>query len=272
VGFDNYEIRFTATGSEYYLSGYQFGLQAPVFKNEVKAKDRVPFEIWNIGQDVDSPDDDVRLSIKIRDENKSDPGLTVIDSTWTHLANGNWEPVYGFLQDDGYAEPLPATSGRSNAADHPIGKITFTGDLPAPGTIIRISTWKPVGEGDAWEITATAPNLDDKASAKANLDKISVFPNPYFGANELERDKYRKFVRFTNLPNQVTVRIYTIAGVFVNKIEKDDPSQWLDWNLLNIDNLPVATGIYIAHLDMPGIGEKIMKIAVIQEKQIIDRL
>ena len=276
IGYDNYEIRFTseAEGSEYYLYGYRGSFRGPV-TNDPKAENKVPFQIWNVGRDLNSAADDVRLKVKIRD-NFLQPGEEdkfVRDSLWTQAPNGNWEAIYGYLEEDSsYHEGLDPVSTRDDPDEYPLHNIVINGAMPEAGTVIRITPWRPVEAGDKFSITIEAPDLENLSNAKQNLDLISVFPNPYFGANALERGKYQKFVRFTNLPSRVTVRIYTVAGVFVNKIEKDDQSQWLDWNLLNIDNLPVATGIYIAHLDMPGVGEKIMKIAIVAEKQIIDRL
>jgi hypothetical protein len=56
----------------------------------------------------------------------------------------------------------------------------------------------------------------------------------------------------------------------VRKIEKDDATQNADWDLTNQYALPVASGIYIAHIDLPDVGkEKILKIALIQEEQIL---
>jgi hypothetical protein len=37
-----------------------------------------------------------------------------------------------------------------------------------------------------------------------------------------------------------------------------------EWNLLTRDNLSVSYGIYIYHVDAPGIGEKVGKFAVIK--------
>ncbi len=56
----------------------------------------------------------------------------------------------------------------------------------------------------------------------------------------------------------------------VMKIEKDDDTQNVDWDLNNQYDLPVASGIYIVHIDLPDVGkEKILKIALIQEEQIL---
>jgi len=69
------------------------------------------------------------------------------------------------------------------------------------------------------------------------------------------------------LPQKVTVRIFTLSGQLVKKIEKENDSPWLDWDLRNRDGKAVASGIYIAHLEMPKIGKKIMKLAVVQDNR-----
>lgn len=79
-------------------------------------------------------------------------------------------------------------------------------------------------------------------------------------------------MRFTGMPNEATIKIVSLAGVFIKQIEKGTTSQYVDWDLRNTDGLPVASGIYIAYIEMPGIGTKILKLAVIQETQYIDRI
>ena len=142
-------------------------------------------------------------------------------------------------------------------------------DLPIPGTVIRIATWQPLTLEDEFVFDAIAPKINDANVAKNRLDEISVFPNPYFGANAIETDKYNRFVRFTNLPDQVNrFRIFSLAGVFIKTIHKDNSSQFVDWDLLNADLLPVSSGIYLAYVEMEGIGTKILKIAIIQRNTI----
>jgi hypothetical protein len=54
-------------------------------------------------------------------------------------------------------------------------------------------------------------------------------------------------------------------------LEKDDASQFLRWDLRNKDNFPVASGMYIVHVDMPEINAtKILKLAIIQEAEVPD--
>ncbi len=260
IGYHDYEIRFLSDSSEYYTTGY--AVISPTLKNDPKGHGKIPFQIWDVGH---NNDEQTRLITKVNDVNK--------DTQWTAVAGENyWESIYAYIPTTPYSEPLPPTSGTSNGTQHKIGNLAFSGSIPAEGTIIRINTWKPLGDGDVFEGEIKASTANNKNLAKNNIKQISVFPNPYFGSNALERDKYQRFMRFTNLPNSVTVRIYSLSGVFIKRIDKSDNSQYLDWDLRNKDGLPVASGMYIAYLDMPGIGTKIMKLAVIMETQFIDRL
>ncbi len=85
-------------------------------------------------------------------------------------------------------------------------------------------------------------------------------------------NKYNRFVTFTHLPDKATIRIFNLAGVLVKTIEKTDAGQFQRWDLANESGLPVASGLYIAYIEMPDVGTtKIVKLAVIQEQQILDR-
>ena len=58
----------------------------------------------------------------------------------------------------------------------------------------------------------------------------------------------------------------------VRTIEKDNSSTYQRWDLANESGLPVASGLYIAYIEMPDLGEtKVLKVAIIQEQQILDR-
>jgi hypothetical protein len=276
-GRETYEIRFTEKGSEYYLTGYAsgFSVTSP-FKDEPKATDRVPFEIWTLGENPQSDEDDMQLIIKIRDKDSSDESAAISDSTWSHFPKDDsihadeWEQIYAYFPPDSiYQEPLSEMSGKSNKPEglHKFGRFVLQGELPEEGTVIRIDTWRPLTENDVFTFTTTAPDTADYAGAKNRLDKISVFPNPYFGIDPFGRFPNQNFMRFINLPQKVTVRIYTISGQLVQKIEKESSSPWLDWDLRNLDGKVVASGIYIAHLEMPHIGKKIMKLAIVQDNR-----
>jgi hypothetical protein len=63
-----------------------------------------------------------------------------------------------------------------------------------------------------------------------------------------------------------TIRIFTLSGELVNELEHetgfDNGREY--WNLLNKDGFSVAYGVYIAHIDAPGVGEKLIKLAIIK--------
>lgn len=283
-GFDNYEIRFTGS-SQYYLSGHVPALVAAVTKNDTLAEffqseePTVPFTIWNVGRNFTDPSDDYQLAVKILDLDRSTPGRGIWDNKWTHKPDGTWEEIYAYdVRPQGFdPADLPDFSGstQANQTVHKFGQFIIDGELPEPGTVIRISSWKGLSGlagGDKFRIKLPKSEVGNTTAGAENLDKITVFPNPYFGAHSLEQNKYARFMRFTGLPTQSTIRIVSLAGVFVRKIEKNSTSPYVDWDLLNSSGVPVASGVYIAYIDMPGIGTKIMKLAVIQETQYIDRI
>ena len=143
--------------------------------------------------------------------------------------------------------------------------------FPPSGAIYRCITNKPnVPEVDSFTFTTEGVSYSADA-AKADVKNINVFPNPYYGFNIVETNRFARFVTFSHLPEVATIRVFTIAGVLVRTIEKDDPDQFTTWNLQNENSLPVASGIYLVYIDMPDLGEtKILKAAIIMEKQFLD--
>ncbi|QOJ29116.1 MAG: hypothetical protein HRU80_09555 [Ignavibacteriales bacterium] len=255
IGKSDYEIRFTAQGSQYYSSGYSGGLEF-LLSNDPLAKGRVPFEVWDVTRGK-------RLKIKIYDN------ITPRDTLWTQRnSTKDWERFYCFLEPDGiYAEPLASSSGVLSKSDILFGEITLRGSLPPEGTVIRIDTYKQLMEGDQFTIELKAADFSDKTTAQQKTGEISVYPNPYIASNRAEWGLGR-VMRFTGLPEQAVIRIYTVAGRLVTTLRHDDLyNQYLDWNLTNEQGQRVAGGIYIAHVDMPGIGSKVLKLAVIPEKE-----
>jgi endonuclease III len=91
------------------------------------------------------------------------------------------------------------------------------------------------------------------------LDLINVVPNPYYAYSEYERNKVDTRVKITNLPTKCTVSIYTISGKLVERFEKDTEITFLDWKLTNSIGIPVASGIYLIHVSVPGVGERVIK-------------
>jgi hypothetical protein len=113
----------------------------------------------------------------------------------------------------------------------------------------------------------------DLGVASSLLDRIRVVPNPYVGINELEpvsklpgQVRGERRIYFDGLPRECVIRIYTLSGELVKEIRHssgvDNGREY--WNLLNKDGLSVSYGVYIAHIEAPGIGEKLLKFAIIK--------
>ncbi|MCB9335242.1 MAG: T9SS C-terminal target domain-containing protein [Flavobacteriales bacterium] len=95
--------------------------------------------------------------------------------------------------------------------------------------------------------------------AKEALKDIKAVPNPYYAYSEYESDKLDTRIKFTNLPEECTVSIYNVNGTLMRRFQKADSKTSLDWDLKNSFGIPVAGGVYLIHIDVPGIGEKVIK-------------
>lgn len=92
------------------------------------------------------------------------------------------------------------------------------------------------------------------------LDLIQVVPNPYYAYSEYEEQRLDYLVKVVNLPKTCTVTIYNVSGTLVRTFNKDDATVTsIDWDLKNQDNIIIASGVYLIHVEAPGLGEKILK-------------
>ncbi|NUQ82647.1 MAG: hypothetical protein HUU10_13620 [Bacteroidetes bacterium] len=144
--------------------------------------------------------------------------------------------------------------------------------VPGAGDVFRVKFRKKFFEGDTFTFTTESQGMS-ASKAKSELDNIRVVPNPYIGGNIWEprnlegiQGRGERRIAFTRLPMKCTIRIYNMAGTLVKTLEKDSDSAdgSLRWNLLSEDGTDVAFGVYIYHVDAPGVGEKIGKFALIK--------
>jgi hypothetical protein len=101
-------------------------------------------------------------------------------------------------------------------------------------------------------------DISDSAAIAA-LDLINVVPNPYYGFSGYENSQIENKVKFTNLPAKCDISIYTLDGALVRRIRKDDESTEAVWDMKNSASVPIASGLYIIHVDAGDLGEKILK-------------
>ena len=198
------------------------------------------------------------------------PGRIPMQEEVTIIEEGNnpdslWSPGDRAIIMDG--EPLG-------------GKWEFTFFLPDSGDTISagagdvffIDTHRPFAESDTLLFTTVASQYD-KTVASGKLDSIYVVPNPYVVTNVLEQldlqnpmDRGPRKIYFTNLPKECTISIYTVSGDLVETLEhnSDIENSQEHWDLTTKDNFPLAYGVYLYHVDAPGIGEKLGRFAVIK--------
>ena len=128
---------------------------------------------------------------------------------------------------------------------------------------------KPNSSADTFNFTT------DGLGVVANAydpERIKVWPNPYYGYNPEERDALDRRVMFTHLPEEgpATIRIFALDGTLVRVLHHNDAgSQHATWDMKNDFELPVASGMYVAHVET-NFGDKILKLAVIQPEQRLD--
>ena len=100
---------------------------------------------------------------------------------------------------------------------------------------------------------------NDAASADSACDLLNVVPNPYYAYSNYEQNKLDNTVKITNLPDVCTVSIYTVNGTLVRTFKKDSPITYIDWDLKNYANIPIASGVYLIHIKVDGGCERVLK-------------
>jgi hypothetical protein len=283
----DYELRFTGVWAErtlgdgrtyhYIESGGQMGtlflglssqaiMDHPDNPNPGVDQDflvRIPFEVWN----VDDPGNEYQVNFMFRDRLQSaadDPMYC-----W-NTANR----MYGVIVNSPYDENTVIPGAVDPLSDNATWVLVFYGTNYHIGDIVSVVYANPLQLGvDTYTFTAPDAQTYDAELAKDDIaNDLNVFPNPYYGVNSQELNKYQRFVTFSHLPQNATIRIFNLAGQLVRAIDKDNEDQFQRWDLLNQTGLPVASGLYIAYVDMPDLGTtKVLKLAVIQEQQILDR-
>jgi hypothetical protein len=73
-------------------------------------------------------------------------------------------------------------------------------------------------------------------------------------------------MEFRNLPRRCSIRIFTINGELVKELNHDGNINkgYLSWDLRTKDNLEVAPGLYIFHVESSEIDPYIGKFAIIK--------
>ena len=270
------EIRFTEAGQNASLFSSASGY-APTLIH-------IPYEVWDVERNI-------QLCVGINDNNRSGGNQDTTKEEWETTLDLDWVIVY--YQD--YAEYGDSTNLFLNnpnsgwcwqfnsASKFTVGDevlITFLNPVN-PGYVINPAgdLYVPETTGDRWLIKPSALAEATTDQKKDQLEEINVFPNPYFAFNVEERQPLDRFVTFTHLPDdeaiQTTIRIYSLGGHFVRILHHNGDSglvgtSFEQWDLTNNTGIPVASGMYIAHIQVEGVGDKVLKLAVFQPEERLD--
>ena len=111
----------------------------------------------------------------------------------------------------------------------------------------------------SWNMSAVRTTTNSNQALIDALKLINVVPNPYNSYSEYETGKVDTRIKITNLPEKCFIRIYNVQGKLIKSYDKDSPVTYQDWNLNNHANIAVSSGVYLIYIDVPGIGERILK-------------
>lgn len=126
----------------------------------------------------------------------------------------------------------------------------------------------PAKDNDVYVFNTSALVRSDATVAKANLNRIRAVPNPYYAHSAYELNQINRKLRFVNMPEACTVRIFNLAGQLVRTLQKTDAStSILEWDLETANALPVGSGVYIFHVDVPNVGAYTGRVVVFMEKE-----
>ncbi|MEO7176429.1 MAG: hypothetical protein ABIV51_11015 [Saprospiraceae bacterium] len=133
-----------------------------------------------------------------------------------------------------------------------------------------------------FKIEGRAAQALDAKGVETQLDQIGIVPNPYYAYSQYEASSFSSIVKITNLPAKCVVTIYSLDGKFIRQykrnesrltnINKDsglstnDPglpnlliAPDLEWDMKNSKGIPVASGVYMIHVNAEGLGERVLK-------------
>jgi hypothetical protein len=284
--FTTVEIRFSQTNTQ---KAYRFvrmqrldGTAPPAFPDRGylnRGYVDVPFQVWDVINDIQL--DACVLEKEVVDDagNRLPQAnqLATGDSTWGPDATGDGGREYIFVVRRPYSDTTPnPTIGADRTVFDGVIPVMYTmgprlraaSDVIDDGDFIECLWANPATENDVYDFNTTALVRSNASLASTGLDRIRVVPNPYYNRSRYELNQFGRVVRFINLPETCTIRIFNLAGDLVRTIEKTNPNNSiLEWDLETRNELPVGSGVYIYHVDSPGVGSTFGRLVVFMEKE-----
>ncbi len=140
------------------------------------------------------------------------------------------------------------------------------------GQYLYLITKKPFSRVDTFYFRTKAASLNVER-AKNELDYIKVVPNPYVVTHEGESrllstqtsGRGERKIRFTHVPPGAKISIFTVRGELIKTLYQNNLFVGdVAWNLRTEENLDVAYGVYVYVVEVPNVGTKTGKFALIK--------
>jgi hypothetical protein len=143
---------------------------------------------------------------------------------------------------------------------------------PTIGDIFELRVFEPFTPEDEFTFISKANYIDPNLAKSQFSNQPYVVPNPYVGAASFEPQRFavsgrgERKIEFRNLPVNCTLRIYTLTGELVRTLHHNGDINHgiITWDLRNSDNLDIAPGLYIYHVDGGSVGTFVGKFAIIK--------
>lgn len=183
---------------------------------------------------------------------------------------------------NGYDIPESAANPDSyqrTAASHSFFDVIYTVNLQRQNDVAfyadddKLTVPVPVYpyNGDVFAFTTQPGGEITGDEGRALFNKVNVFPNPLFAYNPASAygsgNYDRPFVTFSHLPREIKITIFSLSGMKLRTLTEEDKaspsSSFLEWDLKTSNGISVASGMYIAIVESPLYGQKILKFSII---------
>ena len=204
----------------------------------------IPLEVWNVTT-----------------------GQRVSMAVWDWMGDGAWQPDDPItIVDYPYSETNDLTALAFPYYYGWMFEFDWTMFNPVAGDVFAVDGALMNGPGDVFSFHVSGDGTDiDAGQAAVDLDNIKVVPDPYYAMSSglWETAQGESVLQFQNLPDECTIRIYTLTGDLVRVLENLDGSGTVEWDLLSDGDRLIASGIYIYHVESKY-GDHLGRFAVVK--------
>jgi hypothetical protein len=203
------------------------------------------------------PTGEMRMKFRLRDP----------DADGTLSAAGEYIDIMTYRND---APTVPVVTWRvelDTAGQTARGAIV----PPRAGDVYELKLDMPFTPADVFTFRTVGEKIDDERAKTEFQEKPYVVPNPYVGAASFEPERFAvsgrgdRRLEFRGIPRGAAIRIFTVRGDLVQTLHHDGGNAGIvAWDLRTKDNLDVAPGLFIFHVDAGAAGTHIGKFAVIK--------